>query len=125
MFFSAFILPILIFLQKKTTFIGQLKSLQQVLVSICVIFNFFIFFLFFKVRNEDYLHGSNKHLDLHCAKICITSKRILRKQAGFNRKHSTTLISFAQESQSKANCGGGIESIKIDRRIPNISLLRN
>ena len=53
-------------------------------------FNFF--FLFFKVRNEDYLHGSNKHLALHCAKICITSKRILRKKAGFNRKHSTTLL---------------------------------
>ena len=97
MFLSAFILPILIFLQKKTTFIGQLKSLQQVLLSICVIFIFFIFFFLFfkKVRNEDYLHGSNKHLDLHCAKICITSKKILLKQAGFNGKHSTTLISFA------------------------------
>ena len=57
--------------------------------------HFYFFFLFFKVRNEDYLHGSNKHLDLHSAKICITSKRILRKQAGFSRKHSTKLISFA------------------------------
>ena len=65
-------------------------------LHLCHFYFFYFFFLFFKkVRNEDYLHGSNKHLDLHCAKICITSKRILRKQAGFNGKHSTTLISFA------------------------------
>ena len=38
------------FLQKKTTFNRALKSFQQCLVSICVVFNFF-FYYFFSLRS--------------------------------------------------------------------------
>ena len=44
-FFPAVILPILMFMQKETTFKRELKYFQQFLVSICVIF-YLIFFSF-------------------------------------------------------------------------------
>ena len=39
------------FLQKKTTFNRELKSFQQCLVSICVVFNFFFYYYFFSLRS--------------------------------------------------------------------------
>ena len=58
------------------------------------------YYLFLFLFSTFFFHSKN--LDLHCAKICLTAKMILRKQTGLNNKHN--FIARNSQTLLKALC---------------------